>query len=263
MRRLIALVLSGLFFGSVALLLLFFRDAPRESLAFEIAKSLLQLGVVAVVGAVVSILIFEYQRERQASDKDVDVERQAREKERDLDRKRLEYRETLLLSVLSRAMDAYGRAKKARRILRGRAVSTQGQGRILFVNQYDAFFDMLNDAQLDLENLARDVETSAKAFSEPALLVKHLRLMDAYLGQLIGEYEDSRRRFSGDEPTLPLRELSLLEDFLKPTKISNFMPQMVIPYHEVQKGIRADLLHPNLPEPIEPSHPVSHSTRLR
>jgi len=66
MRRLIILVLSGLFLGSVALLLLFFRDAAQGSLGFEAAKSLLQLGVVAVVGAVVSILVFEYQQERQA-----------------------------------------------------------------------------------------------------------------------------------------------------------------------------------------------------
>jgi len=123
MRRLIMLVLSGLFLGSVALLLLFFRDAAQGSLGFEAAKSLLQLGVVAVVGAVISILVFEDQQERQALDKEADIERQALEKERDFDRKRLEYRETLLLTILSRAMDAYGRAKKARRVLRGRARS--------------------------------------------------------------------------------------------------------------------------------------------
>jgi hypothetical protein len=252
MRRLIILVLFGLFLGSVALLLLFFRHAAQGSLGFEAAKSLLQLGVVAGVGAVISILVFEYQHERQALDKAADIKRQALENERDFDRKRMEYRETLLLSILSKAMDAYGRAKKARRILRGRAGSTEGQGRVVLVDQYDTFFDMLNDAQLDLENLARDVETSAKAFSEPAVLVKHLRSMDAYLGELIGEYEDSRHRFSGDAPSLSLslRELSLLEDFLKPTKKdSKFMRYMVIPYHEVQKGIRADLLHPNLRNP--------------
>jgi hypothetical protein len=58
--------------------------------------------------------------------------------------------------------------------------------------------------------------------------------------ETFGEYEDSWQRFSGDQPSLPLRDLSLLEDFLKPTKVSKFRQQMVIPYHEVQKGIRAD-----------------------
>ena len=250
MRRWIVLVLSGLFFGSVALLLLFFRGSTQGTLEFEAAKSLLQLGVVAVVGAVVSVLTFEYQRERQAIDKQADLERQAIDKQADLDRKSLEYRETLLLSILSRAMDAYGRAKKARRLLRGRAISTRDQVRVVLADQYDLCFDMLNDAQLDLENLARDVETSAKAFSQPAVLVGHLRSMDSYLKELIGEYEDSRSRFSGDEPSLPLRELRLLEDFLKPAKHSKFKPEVVTPYHEVQKGVRGDLLHPNLLEPI-------------
>lgn len=275
MRRWIILVLSGLFFGSVVLLLLFFRHSQQGSIEFEVAKSLLQLGVVAVVGAVVSVLVFEYQRERealdkaadlkrqaldkeadlkrQALDKEADLKRQALERKRDLDRKSLEYRETLLLSILSRAMDAYGRTKKARRLLRGRAISTRDQARVVLADQYDVCFDMFNDAQLDFENLARDVETSARAFSEPGALVDHLRSVEAYLGKLIGEYEDFRSRFSGDEPSLALRVLPLLEDFLESTKVSRFLPEMVIPYHEVQKGIRGDLLHPNLLEPIRQS----------
>jgi hypothetical protein len=74
------LVLSGLFFGSVAILLLFFRDPMPGLVKLEAAKSLLQLDVVAVAGAVVSILIFKYQRERQAIDKRADLERQEAEK---------------------------------------------------------------------------------------------------------------------------------------------------------------------------------------
>ncbi|HWN11448.1 MAG TPA: hypothetical protein VNO50_19625 [Pyrinomonadaceae bacterium] len=259
MRRWIVLVLSALFFGSVSLIRLFFSDAGQGTIGFEVAKSLLQLGVVAVIGAVVSVLVFEYQRERQALDKiadldrqavekKADLDRQALEKKRDLDRKSLEYREMLLLSILSRAMDAYGRAKKARRLLRGRAISTRDQAKVVLADQYDLCFDMLNNAQLDLENLARDVKTSAKAFSDPDALVTHLRSMDAYLNELIGEYEGSRSRFSGDEPSLPLRELQHLVDFLQKAKESKFMPEMVIPYHEVQKAIRGDLLHPNLLE---------------
>jgi hypothetical protein len=147
-------------------------------------------------------------------------------------------------------MDAYGRAKKARRLLRGRAIATRAQAKVVLADEYDTCFDMLNDAQLGLENLVRDVETSAKAFSQPDGLIKHLRSMEAYLGKLIGEYEDSRSRFSGDEPLLPIRELPLLEDFLQSAKASNFKPKMVVSYHEVQKGIRGDLLHPNLLETI-------------
>ena len=236
MRRVIVLVLSALVVVSVSLLLLFFRGSADGTLSFEVAKALLQLGVVAVVGAVVSLLIFEYQRERETIDKD-----------RDRNRKSLEYRETLLLSILSRATDAYGRAKKARRLLRGRATVVKDSASAILADQYDRCFDMLNDAQLELEDIARDVETSGKAFSQPKVLIAQLRLMESYLGTLIGEYEKLRRRFSGDPPSLPLRTLSLLKDFLEPANSSDFMPQMVVPYHDVQKRIRGDLLHPNLP----------------
>jgi hypothetical protein len=228
-------------------LFVFFRNEVQGTIGFEAAKSILQLGVVAVVGAAVSVLVFEYQRERQTIDREADLKRQEREKQKDLDRKSLEYREALLLSVLSKAMDAYGQAKRARRLLRGRAILTQDQAKVVLADQYDACFDMLNDAQLDLENLARDVETSAKAFSEPDKLVKNLRSMEAYLGKLIGEYEDFRSRFSGVEPSLSLCELPLLNEFLQPAKVSRFKPQVIVPYHEIQKGIRGDLLHPNLP----------------
>lgn len=92
-------------------------------------------------------------------------------------------------------------------------------------------FSMLNGAQLDAENPARYVETRAKTFSEPDAPVKSRRSMDVYIGKS-SEYEDSRRRFSGDELALPL-----LEGFLRSARVSKFMPQMT-PHDEVQQGIR-------------------------
>jgi hypothetical protein len=74
--------------------------------------------------------------------------------------------------------------------------------------------------------------------------------MDSYLGELIEEYEKSRYRFVGDEPLLPLHELPLLEDYLKSTKESKFLKEMVIHYHEVQAKIRSELLYPNISKPV-------------
>lgn len=181
----------------------------------------------------VSLLFFEYQRERQLIDKRGDLDRQSLEKQRELDRKNFEYRDALLLSVLSRAMNAYGQAKKARRILLSRAITIQGDAEEVLANEYDMCFDVLNDAQLELENIARDVQTSAKAFSTPVELAEHLWTMEGYLSELIGEYEIKRRCFSRDRPSLPLRDLSLLKDFLEKTKDSKFKHQIVSPYHEV------------------------------
>ena len=109
---------------------------------------------------------------------------------------------------------------------------------------------MLNAAQIDLETLTRDVETSAQAFSNPAELTRNLQAMETYLRVLIGEYEDCRSRFSGDPASLPLRKLQHLEKFLMKSDLSRFKPQMVEPRRRVQELIRADLLHPGLPAPI-------------
>ena len=227
---------------SVAALILFFRDAQQGDLKFEVAKALLQLGVVAVIAAALSILTFEYQRRRQREDKDRELQREQATKQRDLDRKTLEYREDLLRSILSEATAAYSRAKKARRLLRARAI----RGGLVVVDQYDTFLDWLNDAQLELENLARDVETSAQAFTDASAVVKHLRSMDSHLNRLIKEYEGERHRAAGNE--LLLERVPLLDEFLRRAGGSGtFSQSFVNPFHAVQKAIRADLLHPNLP----------------
>jgi hypothetical protein len=271
MGRLIALVLGGLFFGSLSVLLLFFRDAQQGSLAFEAGKALLQIGVVAVAGAVVSVLIFEYQRDRQVADKNrdderdekrrqadidrnnnekkLDRERHDNEKLRDLERRSLEYRETLLLSIMSRATASYAKTKKARRLLRGRAIIEVDGQQVVLANQYDICFDLINEAQTDFETIARDVKTSSKAFSDAAKTAKDLNTMDSYLNDFVGEYESMRKAFSGQEACLPLSKLPCLNDFLKPAAESGFKDLMVIPYHDVQYAIRGDLLHPNLVRP--------------
>ena len=108
-------------------------------------------------------------------------------------------------------------------------------------------FDLINEAQLDFENLARDVKTSAKAFSNSKKTAEDLNKVDSYLNDLIGEYEDKRSLFSGAEPTLPLNKLECLQDFLQPARLSKFKEGVVVPYHDVQFAIRGDLMHPNLP----------------
>lgn len=64
MTRSITLVLLGIFFASIAFLTLLNAMVPDLELAPEIAKAVLQLGLVAIVGSFVSMLVFEYQREK-------------------------------------------------------------------------------------------------------------------------------------------------------------------------------------------------------
>ncbi|AZD60191.1 hypothetical protein C4K18_2218 [Pseudomonas chlororaphis subsp. aurantiaca] len=65
-----------------------------------------------MIGTIISLLVFEYQRERQTIDRNAEQARQASEKKRDQQQKHFEYRESLLISALSRTANAYSRAKK-------------------------------------------------------------------------------------------------------------------------------------------------------
>ncbi|QLL15678.1 hypothetical protein [Pseudomonas chlororaphis] len=235
MKKRIVFVLSGIFLGSVCILLALYLPVGIKDLRPEIGKSALHLLVVSVIGTIVSLLVFEYQQERQAS-----------EKKRDQQQKHFEYRESLLISVLSRAANAYSRAKKARRMTRAHMTLT-GTTRQLSLAQYDVFFDLVNEAQLELENLKRDIRTISKTITTPEKLIEKLHTMDSYLGELITEYEDSRQKFIGTLLTLPISDFPLLDNCVRPANSSNFMSGMIKPYSEIQAAIRKDLFHPNLP----------------
>ena len=201
----------------------------------EVAKALLQVGVVSVVGAVVSMFVFEYQRERQNADKN-----------RDFRKKSIEYREELLKTVLSRAMDCYSQTKRARRMFRARGLQRLDDLAVVDPEEYDKCLDSINDAQLELENLARDVRNSGPAFTNPELIVRNLRAMEKYLSDLIGEYERQRGTLMLREGKVMLDELTYLNQFLIAASQSSYKPDFIIPFHEVQQAIRSDLLHSNL-----------------
>lgn len=258
MARQLPSLLLLLFVGSLGVLVVIDSRYPSVPLAAEIAKAVLQLGVVAVFGTTVSLLVFEYQREKSRIDKEQDLRRQAEEKGRDIERaaderardlelKRLEYREELLLSTLARAMKAYSQSKRVRRMLRARSVRPGESGKVIVVATYDEYIDVLNDSQLDLENLARDVKTSDLAFSKSELIVTQLWKMEGYLNGLVKEYEEQRPLFPDTATTVPLEDHLRLADFLSSAKSSAFRPEVVDAFHKVQQAIREDLLRPRLP----------------
>jgi hypothetical protein len=230
LRWLIA-VLVTLFLVSIAIVVLFLRSAPANTVKLEFAKALLQLGVVAVAGAIVSFLIAEYQRGRQKLDK-----------ERELSRNRFEYREDLLKSILIRAMDAYTAVKKARRLLRARAIRGDNP-EVVLKDSYDLYLGMINDAQLALENLARDISNSSPAFTDSVTLAQKVWKMEHYLSELVEEYEERRRMFQDD---FPFANLPQLQEFVGHGG-RNFRDELQTPFHDVQQAIREDLIHPNLP----------------
>jgi hypothetical protein len=235
-KRLFALLLVT-FAVSVALLLLFFRGAVQGTLAFEAAKALLQLGVVAVVGAAVSWAMAEYQ-----------LEQSRRDKAAELDRQGYEYRDELLTTTLRRTVVAYTNAKKARRLLRAHIGVGTGAPGLVRVAEYDRYLEVVNDAQLDLESVKGDVRTSSPAFSNAQSIEDALKSMEQYLGHVVKEYEQHRHLVAQHSGGLQVAKLTKLSDFLARAEDANGFKESVInPCHAVQGAIRNDLLHPRLP----------------
>jgi hypothetical protein len=264
--------LLGLFAVSLTVFFVLAVQRPEQgTLGFEAAKSLLQVTVVSVSGAVISLVTFEYQRRRQLADKEVEHDRAKREQKRDIKRARVEkkrdrgviqqeYRDDLLKALLARLMDNYTAVKKARRILRGRGLAPGGEPPEVHVlaSVYDAQFDALNEAQLAFEHIRRDVVTSSAAFGPANYtpLVDALGKLDKYLGGLVTEFEDRRRSFAGDPAVCRLSNLPELAKLLGSGQ-TPFQQEFVHAYHRAQGLLRGELLHPKLPVPDVPDAPES------
>ena len=142
-------------------------------------------------------------------------------------------------------MARYSAVKKARRVLRARGVTGNAPDEHVLADAYYAQIDVLNDAQLEYENLRRDVDTSRRAFTNPDQLVTALEAIDSYLRTLLSEYELAFRAFR-DADSARLSELPAMKGFLH-HGTSTFHHQLVYGIHTVQDTLRGELLHLKLP----------------
>lgn len=211
--------------------LLIMPSPPKDSLDMEIAKGLIQLLLVSVVGVTVSILVFEYQRNRQLEDK-------ASERSRELGAQRAE----LIKDLLSRAVESYAEIKRERRLMRARGVVYTDSGEVMALKPYDTCMEAVSDAQLKIEGIRRDIQTTTSMFAASEVLVSDLQRMDSYIGSLISEFERSasvNRDANGD---LPMSSLPQMDDFLRSFASSGFGKEFAEPFRQVLTRLRIELL---------------------
>jgi hypothetical protein len=172
--------------------------ARPNTLPYESAKAAMQVGLVAVAGAVLSFLANDYQAQRQRED-------QARERE---DLKRA-YERDLIKTTLARTTEAYSKVKRARRVLRA---TTTSDGAHL-AEDYDRYMLEINDAELQFETLCVEVEASPSVFLDLELQ-KFFESIRGYLEKLITEYGERRCAFKGEPEQLAEEQLPVLGAFL-------------------------------------------------
>jgi len=247
------------------------RNPGPSTLDYELAKTLLQMGAVSVAAAIVSLLAFNYQHRTQASQRELETERERRhrtaEKDRDERRqemrqnaelmaRRADYVDELLKSTLSRVTESYNAAKRARRQLRALARYENDSGEMMVrASVYDEWMARLNDAQLDLESVKRDVDVSRGAYPSAKEMFVCLKRMEDYLRAVRKEYEEARWQADGD---LPLDSLERLVDFIGKKKASKaFSEELQDQYAELRRMVRSNLLNARFapvtpPEAAEP-----------
>jgi hypothetical protein len=149
-------------------------------------------------------------------------------------RERRDANRTLLRTTLDDLIGAYNEVKSVRRRLRAEAVRpnvTDHSAHVL-KEPYAALLQTLNDAQLKLEAQLRLIEGNEAQYPESEKLIKLLGGAEAYLGNLISEWED-RLGSLGEAPEQNrLADFELLRPFLGDAEDS-FKPGFANPMEKV------------------------------
>ncbi|HEX8906379.1 MAG TPA: hypothetical protein VF771_16135 [Longimicrobiaceae bacterium] len=244
----------------VALVVLYLVASKATATVFvqDLAKALLQLASVAVLAAVVSLVTTRFNRERVEADRKRDRKRVVSDRKRDRMRaeadrqrdeaKRLrENRDEFRKHLLSRVHQAWATAKRSKRLLRARGFSPpyypdrNPDSRVL-VAVYDEHMQIVNDVQLDLEMLAKEIEAHGSTFSDAESLRSAVKEMESRLKTLVTEYEKKRGAFSDDPPYARITELPVLAEFVGPAGQSGLAEAVRDAYAEAVTLLLADIL---------------------
>jgi hypothetical protein len=202
------LIVAGVFVVVGTLALLIFGNEIAAHLHEEVFKLLAQLVILVGIGGLGHLILTE-----------INTSRERREANR-----------TLLRAALSDMVGAYNEVKSVRRLLRAEAVrpNITDQDAHVLKEPYAALLARLNEAQLKLETQLRLIEGNEAQYPEPAKLRKLLGDAQAYLDEIISEWEGSLGRFKEAPEQNKLADLMVLQSFLAEADRS-FKPGFAVP----------------------------------
>jgi hypothetical protein len=217
-------VLASITFAGIGAFLLYGHEI-KACLEPEVYKLTYQFLLVVVAGALVT---FALQSAAYA--------RNLREAERE------RQRETHGAVVV-----AYSAAKRCRRLLRARALlqPVRSWWRIdidVGYAEYDQQMLDISDAQLKLELAIRKIKADRDLFAHSKEIRRLLTSVEAYLGDLVEEWEGARRRLGAAVSKVPLRRLPKLSDFVLPYNArSTFYIKFRKPFHRALRLFEQDI----------------------
>ena len=205
--------------ASLGLVFVNWRYKPA-GLGLEVAKALLTVLTVAVGAQVAAFALTQY-NELRRQQMEADQLRRG------------------MLRALTRAFIA---AKKVRRRARAESEAMETTGdRYVLRSSYCRCLERLSAVQLQIEEIAKNIENHGALFSDGHLLFASVSAMEEYLNRLVDEWENPPARFLGNPPVVLLSQLPRFGDLIGPYKSSEFRPEFVHSYYSALDGIRSAL----------------------
>jgi hypothetical protein len=234
----VAATLAGGLLIALVLILVGDLSAPsarRADLWFEVAKIGVQFGVIVILGALVTLLL------------------KRRDETREERRRAAEYG----LQIFRDVVDAYNRAKGVRRSLRALGFRLDEPPRdeqepldSTQVAEFHAQMLQLNDAQLTLERIAREVKKRNDVFPHAGRMLCQLDTAEKYLAKVLGTWETRRDVIKVGGDPARLFDLEQLQGFVgSPDGTRGLTPNLSRPVERFQDALLEDLLpHPDVAE---------------
>jgi hypothetical protein len=213
----------------------------QDQLQYDVFKTLVQLVVVGFLGGLGSLLFAEVTRardhqetrlQREAQEHEAAVRRAAEKRADDLRREAEHTAEEVRQKAEQRAQvrmlqqaalreltDVYNGVKGIRRLLDARALDAAG---MVIGERYDALMQELDTLQLKIEYHKKLIENAPESYgileqSDQTLLGWGLEGAEKYLRNIISEYQDNLRLFTGSPAVFPLSSLPRLAAFIGPS----------------------------------------------
>jgi len=171
------------------------------------------------------------------------------EKRRDEERRKAENRDELRKNLLERLNRTYFDFKRAKRLLRAKAFTPPYYGMLnqeatVNLEQYDEQLEILNDAQLELEHIAKDVEANHMLFEHSKEIAAAIRVMEESLKQVVTEWERKRGNLDGKNPP-KISDLPCLKAVVGPGYQAEVNRELWGGYQKAARYIQQGILEPN------------------
>lgn len=223
---------GGFIAASILVALGVILSARSVNVWSDIAGAGVQVGVVTLLGAGITLLIGQAQSLR-------DEDRRVTERARDEAHLKAEYR----LRVFRDVVAAYNGVKAVRRQLRALGLGELCDGRTLTAEQTANFHQQMSSlirSQLSLEQIKREVCARRGWFLDPHDMAMDLRTAERYVNGIISEWEKYGRRIEPGVAVSEFGDFAQLRAFLGDAKDS-LKPNISIPLERVESKLRDDL----------------------